>query len=139
MTPARTWRTRIADGARALAYLWIASSGASALLHPPQSYDRAAEYLTLGWGVLQLAALVAAVAVLARRPMLEWSVLGLFGTGIALYAVLSWQAVGREGLGHMPRASDVTALVFLVVSRFFDQWHRVEQAKSIAQVSEESG
>ena len=68
--------------------------------------------------------------------MLEWSVLSLFGLGISLYAVLSWQAVGREGIGHMPRASEITALVFLVVSRFFDQWQRVEQAKAIARVRE---
>lgn len=126
----------MADGARAIAYLWIAWSGASALYDPPRSYDQVAVYLTLGWGLLQLAAVVAAVAVIARRPMLEWSVLSLFGLGIALYAVLSWQAVGREGIGHMPRASDITALVFLVVSRFFDQWQRVEQAKAIARVRE---
>ena len=136
MTPARTWRNRVADYARAVAYLWIAWSGASALYDPPSSYNQVSQYLTLGWGLLQLAAVVAAVAVLTRRPMLEWSVLTLFGLGISLYAVLSWQAVGREGIGHMPRASDITALVFLVVSRFFDQWQRVEQAKAIARVRE---
>lgn len=137
MTPARTWRNRVADVARALAYLWIAWAGASVLYQPPSSYDVVSGYLTIGWGVLQLAAVVAAVAVLARRPMLEWSILTIFGVGVGLYAVLSWQAVGREGVGHMPRASDITALVFLVVSRFFDQWQRVEQAKTIVRAREE--
>lgn len=137
MTPARTWRNQIADGARAIAYLWIAWSGASVLYHPPRSYDVVAQHLTIGWGVLQLAAIVAAFAVLTRRPILEWSVLAIFGAGIGLYAAMSWQSVALEGIGHMPRASDITALVWLVVSRFFDQWQRVEQAKSIARAREE--
>lgn len=114
---------------RAVMYGLITISGASVLLHPPRSYGQVADVLTTGWGLLQLLAVVGVVAVLARKPLWEWRIAGPVACGILLYALVSFQAVGDEGLGHLPRATDISALSFALLARFFVLWQKVEQAK----------
>lgn len=118
-------------------YALITVSGASVLLHPPRSYGYVADVLTTGWGVLQLLAVVGVVAVITRRPLWEWRVVALVACGILLYALVSYMAVGAEGFGHLPRATDVTALSVALIARFFALWRKVEQAK--IQVQAETG
>lgn len=118
-------------------YALITVSGSSVLLHPPRSYGYVADVLTTGWGVLQLLAVVGVVAVITRRPLWEWRVVALVACGILLYALVSYMAVGAEGFGHLPRATDVTALSVALIARFFALWRKVEQAK--IQVQAETG
>lgn len=120
-------------------YALITVSGASVLLHPPRSYGYVADVLTLGWGLLQLLAVVGVVSVITRKPLWEWRVVALVACGILLYALVSYMAVGAEGPGHLPRATDVTALSVALIARFFALWRKVEQAKVQARAEAGAG
>lgn len=122
------------DAARAAAYGFFVVSGIGALLFPLQSYDQITEAFNLGWGVLQLPALVAMIAVLAGKPLLEWRVLPVLVAGIGLYAVISWIAFGTQVHSHLGRAGEITGLALLVVARFFALWQKVEDAQRIEAV-----
>ena len=120
-------------------YALITVSGASVLLHPPRSYGYVADVLTIGWGVLQLLAVVGVVSVIARKPLWEWRAIAPVACGILLYAVVSYMAVGAEGFGHLPRATDITALAVALGARFFALWRKVEQAKIQARAQSGAG
>lgn len=128
------WLARVEDAIRVGIYSWITVSGAAVLYHPPRSYGQVADVLTFGWGLLQLLAVVGVVAVLAGKPLWEWRIAGPVAAGILFYALVSFQAVGSEGLGHLPRAADVTALSLAILARFFALWQKVEQAEVRARV-----
>lgn len=114
---------------RVVMYSLITISGASVLIHPPRSYGQVADVLTTGWGVLQVLAVVGVIAVVTRRPLWEWRIAGPVACGILLYALVSFQAVGSEGRGHLPRAADISALSLALLARFLVLWQKVEQAK----------
>lgn len=133
------WLARCEDAIRALVYALITISGASVLLHPPRSYGQVADILTTGWGLLQLLAIVGFIAILTRKPLWEWRIAGPVACGILLYALVSYQAVGSEGFGHLPRATDITALSFMLLARFFALWQKVEQAKAQVHAETEAG
>lgn len=122
------------DLARAAAYGFFVISGAGALLFPLQSYDQITEAFNLGWGVLQLPAVVAMVAVLAQKPLLEWRVLPVLVAGVGLYAAISWIAFGTQVPSHLGRAGEMTALTLLVIARYFALWQKVEDAQRIEAV-----
>lgn len=119
---------------RVAMYALITVSGAAVLLHPPRSYGQVSEVLTAGWGWLQLLAAVGVIAVIARKPLWEWRIVGPVACGILLYALVSFQAVGGEGLGHLPRATDISALSLALLARFFVLWQKVLQAEAQAKV-----
>lgn len=126
------------DAVRVVIYLAIATSGAAVLIRPPRTYNQVDVVLTTGWGLLQLLALVGALAIVAGRPLLEWRIVTPVACGILLYAILSFQAVGREGLGHLPRATVITALSLYPIARFFGIWQRIELAKQSAAITEQA-
>lgn len=122
------------DLARAAAYGFFVVSGIGALVFPLQSYDQITDLFNTGWGVLQLPALLAMVAVLARKPLLEWRVLPIIAAGIALYAVISWIAFSTQVFSHLGRAGEMTALTLLVIARYFALWQKVEDAERLEAV-----
>lgn len=131
------WLARAEDAIRIGMYAWITISGASVLYHPPRSYGQVADILTTGWGLLQLLAVVGVIAVIAGKPLWEWRTAGPVAAGILFYALVSFQAVGSEGLGHLPRAADISALSLAILARFFVLWQKVEQAKVRARAEED--
>lgn len=104
--------------ARITGYLTLAAAGLFVLIEPPASYGHLSTALTGIWGALCLASGVCmAYGVARRRYRWEWLPGWGAATGAAIYAVLSWDLVVREGLGHAPRALVVTSLVCLILSR----------------------
>lgn len=133
------WLARAEAVVRGVMYALITVSGASVLLHPPRSYGQVADVLTTGWGLLQLLAVVGVIAAAAGKPLWEWRIAGPVACGILLYALVSYMAVGGEGLGHLPRATDISALSLALFARFFVLWQKVEQAKVQAHAYESRG
>lgn len=126
----RRWKARGEDAARAIAYTWLIVSGIGVLAFPLQSYtDMGTQILSLGWGVLQLTAVIALAGVVFQKPLWEWRVLVFMGLGVAAYAGISWIAVITQAPSHMGRAGDITFIVFILIARFFAMWQKVEDAQ----------
>ena len=122
--------TRREQIARCCSYLFIGVLGVFALIIPFQSVEtsRTPGYLgwaTVIWGLFLLTSLPAAVATLFGRWRVEYMMLPLFGSGLAVAIVSAWIYVARSGdLLTMPRTSIATALLCLLVVRIL-ALHRV--------------
>ena len=122
---------------RIVAYLYIGASGVAVILDRPSTYDGAGEILTVLWGVFQLAGFVLALSVALRKPFLEWATVMIGASGVLCYGVLSLMQVILDGSDHFPRYAIISALFFLMVSRFFAQWVRVVDRRVAAEASRE--
>lgn len=111
--PSRGWTL-----ARITGYLAIATAGLFVLIDPPSSYSHLSTALTILWGSLSLGSgLAMAYGVARQRYRWEWLPGWGASTGVAIYAILSWDQVFRDGLGHAPRALIITATVCIILSR----------------------
>ena len=113
---------------RITGYLAIAAAGLLVLIAPPSSYGHISTALTILWGSLSLGSgLAMAYGVARQRYRWEWLPGWGASTGVAIYAILSWEQVLLNGLGHAPRALIVTATVCLILSRVV-QLSRIDMA-----------
>lgn len=123
--------TRTESIARGCSYIFIAVLGFYALSLPfPDDQSTTASYLgwaTVVWGLFLLTSLPAALATMYGRWRVEYILLPLFGSGLAVAIVSAWFKVASGDLLHMPRTSIATALLGLLVVRIF-ALHRVTKA-----------
>ena len=85
--------------------LGVAAAGVWVLASPPVSYAGIGSMLTTAWGILlAVGGVLIAAGWAARSYKLELP--GIFPAmgGLAIYAVLSWQATLTDSLGSGPRA-----------------------------------
>ena len=120
--------TRNESIARACGYAFIAVLGFYALTYP---YPDGRSYLgwsaVVVWSVFLLTSLPAAVATLYGRWRVEYMMLPLFGSGLAVAIVSAWIRAGSGDSRLIPSTSIATALLFLLVVRIF-ALHRITKA-----------
>lgn len=118
--------TKSESTARAVGYCFTSVLGFYALLVPVES-ETAAERLgpaAVIWALFLLTSLPAAVATLFGRWRVEYILLPLFGSGLAVAIVSAWINVASGDLLRIPRTSVATALLCMFVVRVFTL-HRV--------------
>jgi hypothetical protein len=130
---------------RACGYLLVSVIGFYALLVPRDgtSLISASAYLgaaTVLWSLFLISAIPAAAATLFGRWRVEFILLPLFSSGLAVACVPSWIAVFvHDDIARLPRTAVATALLCLLVVRIFslrrvtkvaEQWTSTKPLKS---------
>lgn len=88
------------------------------LTFPPITYRGLGLVAGVGWGVLVgIGALLTLIGLLKRRHEVELPGLILLGTGLVIYAFLSWQSVFEGSTGSGARALMLVGGAYLIAER----------------------
>lgn len=96
------------------------------LTFPPVTYEGLGLVAGVGWGVLTGAgAALSLIGHLARRHEVELPGMILLGTGLVIYAALSWATVAEGSTGSGARALLLVAACFFIADRMLEliDWH----------------
>lgn len=128
--------TRIERALGAIVGLGVAAAGAWVLISPPLSYQGLGLMLTTAWGILLAAGGISiTTGWTGSSYKIELPGIVLAMGGLAIYAILSWQATLTDSLGSGPRACLIAVGAVIAVLRLAKLIRTSRDARWVAEVS----